>query len=284
MDGAGLGIFIVIILLILIFALTSVVMEVIVGWQLFTKAGKPGWGILIPVYNVMLMAEIGERPKWLGLTTGILTVVSYLSSNIPVDSVGLTIFSLTITFVMLGMLIYIIVGCARKYTNGVLIWLLWWLLPIISIFFIKKVAYIGAVASVSMQAPLTTASSPQPIEAENTNTPVAPQAAQPQAMQPAPQVQNSDLSQTFMPTQNSDSLVAYYLGFVGLLPFIGLPFAVAALVYANKAMAKFRENPTPGAKGHAITGRVLAIISLVLWFGLPLLLFVIGFIASSSNS
>lgn len=38
---------------------------VIVGfWKTFTKAGKPGWGAIIPIYNVILLLEIAGRPVW----------------------------------------------------------------------------------------------------------------------------------------------------------------------------------------------------------------------------
>lgn len=37
---------------------------VIVGWKIFTKAGKPGWAVIIPIYNVIVMLEIVNRPIW----------------------------------------------------------------------------------------------------------------------------------------------------------------------------------------------------------------------------
>ena len=33
-------------------------------WKVFTKAGKPGWAALIPIYNVYIMCEIAEKPWW----------------------------------------------------------------------------------------------------------------------------------------------------------------------------------------------------------------------------
>ena len=36
----------------------------IAGWRLFAKAGKPGWGIFIPVYNAYLWVKIARRPGW----------------------------------------------------------------------------------------------------------------------------------------------------------------------------------------------------------------------------
>ena len=33
-------------------------------WKTFAKAGQPGWGVLIPIYNVYLMTKIARRPGW----------------------------------------------------------------------------------------------------------------------------------------------------------------------------------------------------------------------------
>ncbi len=33
-------------------------------WKVFTKAGKPGWGILVPIYNAILLLQIAGRPAW----------------------------------------------------------------------------------------------------------------------------------------------------------------------------------------------------------------------------
>ena len=43
----------------------ALVVAVLAGfWKVFTKAGKPGWAILIPIYNVIVMLEIAGRPIW----------------------------------------------------------------------------------------------------------------------------------------------------------------------------------------------------------------------------
>ena len=33
-------------------------------WKMFTKAGEPGWAILIPIYNLYVMCKIAGRPGW----------------------------------------------------------------------------------------------------------------------------------------------------------------------------------------------------------------------------
>jgi hypothetical protein len=36
-------------------------------WKLFTKAGRPGWAGIVPIYNMIVLAEIVGRPWWWGL-------------------------------------------------------------------------------------------------------------------------------------------------------------------------------------------------------------------------
>jgi len=43
----------------------AVVVVVIAGlWKTFTKAGKPGWAAIIPIYNAIVLLEIAGRPLW----------------------------------------------------------------------------------------------------------------------------------------------------------------------------------------------------------------------------
>jgi hypothetical protein len=38
---------------------------VIIGqWKIYTKAGKPGWACIIPIYNIIVMLEIVGKPIW----------------------------------------------------------------------------------------------------------------------------------------------------------------------------------------------------------------------------
>lgn len=54
--GCG-GIAMVIWLAVAIFLLIS-------AWKVFAKAGQPGWGCLIPFYNVYLLLKIAGKPGW----------------------------------------------------------------------------------------------------------------------------------------------------------------------------------------------------------------------------
>jgi Family of unknown function (DUF5684) len=33
-------------------------------WKVFTKAGKPGWAAIIPIYNAIVLLEIIGKPLW----------------------------------------------------------------------------------------------------------------------------------------------------------------------------------------------------------------------------
>ena len=33
-------------------------------WRVFTKAGEPGWAVLVPFYNIIVLLKIIGRPWW----------------------------------------------------------------------------------------------------------------------------------------------------------------------------------------------------------------------------
>lgn len=47
-----------------IFPLLLGVIVLIAMWRIYTKAGKPGWSALIPLYNIYVLQEIVGRPGW----------------------------------------------------------------------------------------------------------------------------------------------------------------------------------------------------------------------------
>jgi len=58
---AGLGAFFIIFQLLV---LALVVLGIVSMWKLFVKAGKPGWASIIPVYNIVVLLEITNKPIW----------------------------------------------------------------------------------------------------------------------------------------------------------------------------------------------------------------------------
>ena len=48
----------------LVIYLALVVLVIAGFWKTFEKAGKPGWGAIVPIYNLVLLLEIAGKPIW----------------------------------------------------------------------------------------------------------------------------------------------------------------------------------------------------------------------------
>ena len=43
----------------------AIMVLVIAGiWKVFTKAGKPGWAAIVPIYNIICLLDIAGKPAW----------------------------------------------------------------------------------------------------------------------------------------------------------------------------------------------------------------------------
>lgn len=53
------------VILILGAAYVAIVVATIIGmWKAFAKAGRPGWAVLIPIYNLVVLFQIGGLSGW----------------------------------------------------------------------------------------------------------------------------------------------------------------------------------------------------------------------------
>jgi Family of unknown function (DUF5684) len=59
-NGGGGAAALIPVLLILIITLVAIAG----AWKTFTKAGKPGWACIVPIYNVIVACQIAGRPLW----------------------------------------------------------------------------------------------------------------------------------------------------------------------------------------------------------------------------
>ena len=50
--------------LVCIIALLVTVLMIVAMWKVFTKAGQPGWGSIIPILNFYFLCKIAGRPGW----------------------------------------------------------------------------------------------------------------------------------------------------------------------------------------------------------------------------
>jgi hypothetical protein len=48
----------------LIFMLAFAGLMIASMWKVFTKAGKPGWAAIVPIYNLVVLIEIIRKPMW----------------------------------------------------------------------------------------------------------------------------------------------------------------------------------------------------------------------------
>ncbi len=48
----------------LIIYLAIIILMIASLWKIFVKAGKPGWASIIPIYNVIVLLQIIEKPVW----------------------------------------------------------------------------------------------------------------------------------------------------------------------------------------------------------------------------
>lgn len=43
----------------------AIMVAIVAGaWKVFTKAGKPGWAAIVPIYNGIVLLDIVEKPIW----------------------------------------------------------------------------------------------------------------------------------------------------------------------------------------------------------------------------
>jgi hypothetical protein len=90
---------------------------IILWWIIFHKAGLPGWGALIPFFNLYLMTQVaGMSPWWFMLTVGGTLFGALLGWFAPF----LAIFLLPLPFIALVMLVLIQFGIARNFGKSAL--------------------------------------------------------------------------------------------------------------------------------------------------------------------
>ena len=68
-EAAGMAVGAGVMIVYMLFVLAISVFMVVAMWKMFTKAGKPGWGCLVPFYNNYCLFEIAFGNGWLFLLT-----------------------------------------------------------------------------------------------------------------------------------------------------------------------------------------------------------------------
>jgi len=50
--------------IIIVIYLALIVLLIVSQWKIYSKANKPGWACLIPIYNIIVLLEIVGKPLW----------------------------------------------------------------------------------------------------------------------------------------------------------------------------------------------------------------------------
>jgi hypothetical protein len=64
--------------------LALIILCIVGMWKVFEKAGQPGWGSVVPIYNLYLMLVIAGRPWW-WIVLAFIPCVSLVLLVIPFD-------------------------------------------------------------------------------------------------------------------------------------------------------------------------------------------------------
>jgi hypothetical protein len=125
MEGEGIK-FLGVLFLLLFFFIVSILM-LISMWKIFNKAGQPGWASIIPIYNIIVVINIGGKSGWWFLTlliplVNIVTLIIILNDFSKAFGKG---FGFTLGLFFLGFIFFPIlafgdsryVGSMTNYNN-----------------------------------------------------------------------------------------------------------------------------------------------------------------------
>lgn len=84
------------------------VAAIVALWKTFEKAGQPGWGALIPIYNLYLLLKVAGRPGWwlLLFLIPVVNLVVYIIISIDVAKA----FGKSTAFGVVGLWLFHVIG------------------------------------------------------------------------------------------------------------------------------------------------------------------------------
>jgi len=81
-------------------------------WKVYTKAGKPGWAAIIPIYNMVVLMEVAGRPGWWVLLLLVpfvnIIILAMVSIDVAASFGKSTLFGIGLW--LLGPIFYLILG------------------------------------------------------------------------------------------------------------------------------------------------------------------------------
>lgn len=77
-------------------------------WKIFTKAGQPGWASIVPIYNIIVLLKIVNKPVW-WLVLMLIPVVNFVIAIIVLNALSKSFgkgVGFTIGLLLLGIVFY----------------------------------------------------------------------------------------------------------------------------------------------------------------------------------
>ena len=97
-----------------------IVLLIVSFWKIFTKAQKPGWACLIPIYNIIILLEIAGKPWW-WLLLMLIPIVNFIfiiwMINLLSKSFGHGA-GFTVGLILLSFIFFPILGLGDSKYNG----------------------------------------------------------------------------------------------------------------------------------------------------------------------
>ena len=56
-------------------AIAICILSIVGTWKVFTKAGRPGWASIIPIYNLFVLVDMAGKPWWWALVILLVPIV-----------------------------------------------------------------------------------------------------------------------------------------------------------------------------------------------------------------
>jgi len=107
--------------IVFLLAYIAVVVGVFAGaWKMYGKAGQPGWGAIVPFYNMYLLCRICGRPGW-WFVLALLPVVNLVIGIILVIDLSRSFgrgFGTTVGLLLLSPVFVPILGFGRAQYKG----------------------------------------------------------------------------------------------------------------------------------------------------------------------
>jgi hypothetical protein len=99
----------------ILISIAAGILGIVAFWKVFTKAGRPGWASIIPVYNAWVLFEISGKPGWWAFTVllGVIPIVGFIPYIVLYILAMLELakrFGKSTTFAVVGMIIFSLIG------------------------------------------------------------------------------------------------------------------------------------------------------------------------------